>query len=72
VDEGVGACFFGTPPEAHEDVFEAFDIPRDRNLIGVVSLGFPMPHPRSGSLRRGKRGLDEVAHYGRFGDHVPA
>jgi len=71
VDQGLGACFFGTPPETHEDVFEAFGIPHDRNLVGVVSLGYPMPHPRSGSLRRGRRGLDQVAHYGRFGHHTP-
>jgi nitroreductase len=69
VDEGLGACFFGTPPEAHQDVMEAFGIPHDRNLVGVVSLGYPVPHPRSGSLARGRRGLDLVAHYGRFGRH---
>jgi nitroreductase len=71
VDQGLGACFFGAPPETHEDVFEAFDIPHDRNLVGVVSLGYPMPHPTSGSLKRGRRGLDQVAHYGRFGHHAP-
>jgi nitroreductase len=63
----LGACFFGLPPEAHEDVFEAFGIPRDRNLVGVVSLGYPMPQDKSASLKRGRRGLDQVAHYGRFG-----
>ncbi len=70
VDQGLGACFFGTPPETHEDVFEAFEVPRDRNIVGVVSLGYPMPAPRSPSLKRGVRGLDQVAHYGRFGRHV--
>jgi len=70
VDQGLGACFFGAPPEAHEDVFEAFDIPHDRNLVGVVSVGYPMPHPKSGSLRRGRRELTQVAHYGRFGQHT--
>jgi len=69
VDAGLGACFFGTPPEAHEDVFNAFGIPHDRNLVGVVSLGYPMPHAASGSLRRGRRQLDQVAHFGRFGSH---
>jgi nitroreductase len=69
VDAGLGACFFGTPPEAHEDVFKAFGIPHDRNLVGVVSLGYPMPHAASGSLRRGRRELDQVAHFGRFGSH---
>jgi len=71
VGEGLGACFFGTPPEVHEDVFEAFGIPHDRNLVGVVALGYPMPDVRSGSLRRGRRGLDQVAHYGHFGHHSP-
>ncbi len=69
VDEGLGGAFFGTPPEMHEDVFHAFGIPHDRNLVGVVSLGYPVPHAKSGSLRRGRRGLDQVAHYGRFGQH---
>ncbi|MHB8298478.1 MAG: nitroreductase family protein [Dermatophilaceae bacterium] len=69
VDEGLGGCFFGAPPETHEDVFEAFGIPHDRNLVGVVSLGYSVPHAKSGSLKRGLRGLDQVAHYGRFGAH---
>ena len=72
VDEGLGGCFFGAPPETHEDVFEAFAIPHDRNLVGVVSVGYPVPHAKSGSLKRGLRGLDQVAHYGRFGLHSPA
>ena len=72
VDEGLGGCFFGAPPETHEDVFEAFGIPHDRKLVGVVSLGYPVPHPKSPSLKRGLRGLDQVAHYGRFGCHALA
>ncbi|MDQ1537152.1 MAG: hypothetical protein QOE58_1545 [Actinomycetota bacterium] len=71
VDQGLGACFFGTPPEVHEDVLQRFEIPRDRNLVGVVSLGYPMPHHKSRSLKRGRRGLDQVAHYGHFGHHSP-
>jgi nitroreductase len=70
VDEGLGGCFFGAPPEAHEDIFEVFGIPRDRNLVGVVSLGYSVPHAKSGSLKRGLRGLDQVAHHGRFGRHI--
>ena len=71
VDQGLGGCFFGAPPETHDDVLEAFEIPRDRNLVGVVSLGYPLPHAKSDSLRRGLRGLDQVAHYGSFGRHDP-
>jgi nitroreductase len=71
VDQGLGSCFFGAPPETHTDILETFAIPRDRNLVGVVSLGYPLPHAKSDSLRRGLRGLDQVAHYGRFGRHDP-
>jgi nitroreductase len=71
VDEGLGGCFFGAPPETHDDILETFDIPHDRNLLGVVSLGYPLPHAKSSSLERGLRGLDQVAHYGRFGHHDP-
>lgn len=70
VDQGLGGCFFGAPPEMHEDIFHAFGIPHDRNLVGVVSLGYPVPHAKSPSLRRGRRGPDQVAHYGHFGQHV--
>ena len=69
VDQGLGGCFFGAPPDAHHAVFEAFGIPHDRTLVGVVSLGYPVPHAKSPSLKRGLHGLDQVAHYGRFGTH---
>src|SRR4029078_6689510 len=53
VDEGLGGRFFGAPPEMADDLLEAFAIPRARNLVGVVSLGYPLPHAKSESLRRG-------------------
>ncbi len=67
VDRGLGACFFGVPPERHDAVRAAFGIPEDRRLVGAVSLGHPAPDRRSPSLRRGRRGVAEVAHDGRFG-----
>lgn len=72
VDAGLGGCFFGVPPARHTAVREAFGIPAGRRFVGVVSLGYAVPHPSSPSLRRGRRGLDQVAHWGRFGAHVPA
>lgn len=69
VDAGLGGCFFGAPPETHDEIFAAFGIPHDRTLVGVVSLGYPVAHAKSPSLKRGLRGLDQVAHYGRFGQH---
>jgi nitroreductase len=67
VDRGLGACFFGVPPEAHDAVRAAFDVPLDRRLVGVVSVGYPVPDRRSPSLRRGRRTVEKVAHEGRFG-----
>jgi nitroreductase len=69
VDEGLGALFFGVPPEFHEDVHETFAIPRDRAVIGVVALGYEVPGPKRPPSRRGRRGVDEVVHWGRFGAH---
>jgi nitroreductase len=70
VDQGLGALFFGVPAECHDDVHEALGIPRDRALVGVVSLGYEVRGTKSPSLRRGRRGHDEVVHWGRFGTHV--
>ena len=71
VDEGLGALFFGVPPESHEDVHEASAIPDDRSIVGVVALGRP-GHRRSASApgspsRRRRRQLSEVVDAGRFG-----
>jgi nitroreductase len=67
VDEGLGGCFFGVPPERHDAFREAFGAPGNRSPVGVVSVGYPAPDRRSPSLRRGRRGPDQVAHAGRFG-----
>lgn len=67
VDEGLAACFFGVPPEAHDALREAFAIPADRTPVGVVSVGYPAQDRRSPSLKRGRRPVNEVAHDGTFG-----
>jgi hypothetical protein len=67
VDEGLGGCFFGLPSE-HESRFrDAFDVPSSRTAVGVVSVGYAAPDRRSPSLKRGRRGPEQVAHSGRFG-----
>ena len=71
VDEGLGACFFGVPPERHDAVRTAFAVPADRRVVGAVSVGRPAPDRRSPSLRRGRRPLAEVVHEGRFGIPFP-
>jgi nitroreductase len=65
-DEGLGACFFGIPPERLETFRAAFGVPEDQTPIGVVALGHRAPDRPSPSLRRGRRGLDEVVHRGRW------
>jgi nitroreductase len=65
-DVGLGSCFFGVPGDRWPSLRAAFAIPERLDPVGVVSLGYPAPDVRSPSLRRGRRGLDEVVHYGRF------
>jgi nitroreductase len=67
VDSGLGSCFFGVPPARHDAFRAAFGVPPGRTPVGVVSVGYAAPDRRSPSLKRGRRGLDEVAHEGRFG-----
>ena len=67
VDQGLGGCFFGVPPERHDALRTAFAVPPGRTPVGVVSVGYPAPDRRSPSLRRGRRPVAEVAHDGRFG-----
>ena len=70
VDHGLGALFFGVAPESHDAVHERFAIPKDRTIIGVISLGYAVPGrgaPRSPSLRRHRRTAAEVSHWGLFG-----
>ena len=67
VDEGLAACFFGVPPERIAAFREAFGVPSAYTPIGCVSVGYPgSEDQRSPSLRRGRRGVDEVVHRGRW------
>ena len=66
-DVGLGACFFGIPPERWPAFFEAFAVPGRLAPVGVISLGYPAPDRKSPSLKRGRRSLDDVVVYGSFG-----
>ena len=67
VDEGLAACFFGIQPAQHPAFHAAFGVPEEYTAIGCVSVGYPgAADRRSPSLRRGRRGLDEVVHRGRW------
>lgn len=64
VDEGLGACFFGIPPEQMDGFKQAFGVPAEYTPIGAVSVGYRATDHKSKSLKRGRRPLDEVVHYG--------
>jgi len=64
VDEGLGACFFGVPPDRIGAVTTAYGVPDDQELVGVVSLGAP-DGSRTRS-RRERRSTDELVHRGHW------
>jgi nitroreductase len=66
VDEGLGACFFGIPPEQTGSFKEAFGVPAEFNPIGAITIGYRAEDVRSGSLKRGRRPVDEVVHHGHW------
>jgi nitroreductase len=66
VDEGLGACFFGIPPERTSSYREAFGVPAAYTPIGAITVGYPAPDRRSPSLRRGRRPMGDVVYRGRW------
>jgi nitroreductase len=66
VDEGLGACFFGIPPDRLAAYREAFGVPEEYHPIGAVTVGYRAVDHRSPSLRRGRRPVDEVVRRGRW------
>lgn len=66
VDEGLGACFFGIPPQQLARYRAEFGVPEAYTPIGAVSVGYRAPDHRSGSLKRGRKPVDEVVHRGQW------
>jgi nitroreductase len=67
VDDGLGGCFFGIPPERIPGYRKAFGVPDSYTPIGAITVGYRAPDRRSPSLRRGRREIADVAHRGRWG-----
>jgi nitroreductase len=65
-DEGLGACFFGIPPEQVSDFRDEFGVPDEFRPIGAIALGHRAPDRRSPSLKRGRKTVDDVVHRGRW------
>ena len=67
VDAGLGALFFGIFPERMASFRAAFGVPDEYTAIGCVSVGYAGSQDRkSPSLRRGRRGLEDVVHSGHW------
>jgi nitroreductase len=66
VDEGLGACFFGIPAERTKAFRAEFGVPENHQPIGAITVGHPAPDRPSPSLRRGRRDMEEVAHFGHW------
>ena len=65
VDEGLGALFFGVPPDKIPILHQTFGVPPELHPIGTVAVGYVRPVDRpSPSLRRGHRQSAEVVHRG--------
>jgi nitroreductase len=67
VDEGLGACFFGIPPEQFPAYRKAFGVPEGYTPIGAMTIGYRAADNRSPSLKRGRREATTVTHRGKWG-----
>ena len=55
------------PPERLATFRQAFGVPEEFRPVGCVSVGYPGDDDRrSPSLRRGRRGVDDVVHRGHW------
>jgi nitroreductase len=68
VDEGLGAVFFGIPPENMADFHAQFGVPPEWTPIGAIAVGHPDPgaEPTSSAHTRQRKTLDELVHRGRW------
>jgi nitroreductase len=69
VDEGLGACFFGIPPEHDTAVRRAFGIPDEFDPVGAITIGHraAAEAPSGSATARMRRPLADVVHRGSWG-----
>jgi nitroreductase len=68
VDEGLGACFFGIPPERIDAFRAEFGVPASYMPIGAITVGHRVEDAgaKGSPTRRARRPADEVVHRGRW------
>jgi len=65
VDEGLGACFFGIPPDRIAAFKAEFGVPEEYTPIGAITVGHRIEDTGpDGSVARGRRPAEEVVHRG--------
>jgi nitroreductase len=66
VDEGLGACFFGIPPERIAAFREEFAVPESYTPIGAITVGHRVDDAgaKGSPTRRARRTPAEVVHRG--------
>lgn len=67
VDEGLGACFFGIPPERRAAFREAFGVPADLEPVGAVAVGHRTDDTGSGGSPSRRSRRTDLARRGRWG-----
>ena len=69
VDEGLGACFFGIPPDRTGAFRAEFGIPEAYTPIGAITVGHRLPDTgvAGSASRRPRRTTDDVVHHGSWG-----
>jgi nitroreductase len=68
VDEGLGALFFGIPPDLIGEFRQLYGVPEQYRPIGAVAIGHPDPASDTGGSSKviKRRTLDELVHRGRW------
>jgi nitroreductase len=68
VDEGLGAVFFGLPPENMADFRAQYGVPDQWMPIGAIAIGYPDPaaDPVPPARASDGKSLDELAHRGHW------
>lgn len=68
VDEGLGALFFGIPPDLIAEFRALYGVPEQYLPIGAVAIGHPDPAADKGGSGKviKRRSLDELVHRGRW------
>jgi nitroreductase len=72
VDDGLGACFFGVPPDRVAAVRQHFGVPADQLSVGVLSVGYPAPDTQpTRRSDQGRRPREQRLHQGRWTSRGP-